>query len=162
MAGACSLGLSTTVFPAARAPASGREQQLHRVVPRPDHQHHPERGQFGPGLAGWTASGTATGRGRSQALQVLLQVCGLGHDKADFGQQGFRGVLAQVAGQCFGKFRAALGQHPAQAAELLQPPGQRARGAAVVKFTGTGDGGGNGLHPVNVPARGRRAGAGTG
>ena len=138
------------------------EQQLQRIVPRADHQHDSQRGQFGPGLG--RLDGERHGdRTRPQpGLEVLFQVRGFGRDKADFRQQGLGGVLAQVGAQCFGELRAALGQHPAQAAELLQPPGQRAGRSAVVQFTGAGDGWGNGLHPPNVPARGRPAGCGTG
>ena len=143
-------------------PGQRGEQQLQRVVPRADHQHHPQRGQLCPGL-GRLDGERHRDRARPQpGLKVLFQVRGFGGDEADFRQQGLGGVLAQVAGQCFGELRAALGQHPAQAAELLQPPGQRTGGSGVVEFTGAGDGGGNGLHPPNVPAPGAPAGWSTG
>ncbi len=116
------------------------EQQLQRVVPRPDHQHHAQRGEFGPGAGRPHCQRHRHAAGPQPAFEVPLQVRRLGVHEPDLRELRLGVVLAQVAGEGFGEVRVPLREHAPKPAQLIQPPGERAGGPGVERGPGTADG----------------------
>ncbi len=73
------------------------EQELHRVVPRGDHQHHAERLGDQPRPARQQRQGQRTAPGPGPAPQMPQGVVDLREGHADLGELGFAGPLVQVA-----------------------------------------------------------------
>ena len=98
------------------------EQQVDRVVPRRDDQHHAQRGVLDRGAVGAQQEGDR-GLGRGQPLlQVLLGVLDLAPGAAQVGQPRLVARLAQVDRQGVEELVLALPDHPAQPGELLAAP----------------------------------------
>ena len=109
------------------------QQQLHGVVPRRDHQHHPERLAHHLGAARSEQQGHLLALGLDPAEQLGLQVLDLACRRTEVGGPRLERRATEVLTQGGDELLLALDEHPLQAGELLLAPRDRPGATGAVR-----------------------------